>query len=369
MTRKWTLGLLVLAIFAACGAFFLWPLFFPPPVSYLSEKATKGQITEEVTAHGNLQPLAVVKVGAQVNGRILRLFADYNSRVQEGEVLAVIDPANYDASLRQAQAQLAQAQAQVALASVSYGRIEAVYRQDYASRQELDQAKEELDAALALRDEHQAAVRRARTDLDYTVIRSPVNGVVVARKIDVGQTVVSSFQTPELFEIARDLSQMQIEAQVTEADIVGITPGQRARFSVDAWPDEEFFGTVKQVRLSATIEQGVVSYTVVVEVKNPDFRLLPGMSAYVHIARKTLDKALLVPAAALRFTPPGQTKEEGKNIVWVMAEGRPEAREVVIGVSDASRVEIKHGLQEGEEVLVGVKASPSKKSRFRFGGW
>ncbi len=299
---------------------------------YLTSKVERGPIRDVVEATGPIRAVVLVQVGSQVSGTIVKLNADFNSRVHNGDVLALIDPALFRGALGQASADLDSARANVLVAKqtvakeraalvqsqLDYQRAVKIVEEHFQPQQFLDQAKATLDAAKAAVAASEAAVVQAeaqvrqkaaavdvaRTNLDYTIIRSPIDGTVVARNVDIGQTVAASFQAPNLFDIAQDLSKMQIYAKTDESEVGRIKVGQPVTFKVDAFPKDSFQGTVRQVRMNATTVQNVVTYDTVVDFANPDGKLFPGMTAYVTIPVATVDNALKVPNTALRFEPP-----------------------------------------------------------------
>jgi HlyD family secretion protein len=300
---KW---LAVAAVAAALAAAGWWWAKRPPPVppeKYRTAAVDRGPIAQAVLATGTLQPVTSVTVGTQVSGTVLERRADFNDRVTRGQVLVRLDPANLQARLRQVQAQLASAEAGLALARGTFDRNQRLVGQGFISALALDQSQRELDAARAAVDVAKAQKDSAQTDLDNSVIRSPIDGIVIRRNIDIGQTVAASFSTPELYVLARDLRRMQIHTNVSEADVGQIAPGQVVRFSVDAFPDTEFEGKVQQFRLNATTNQGVVTYTIVVDVPNDDERLKPGMTAQTRIVLQSKAEVLRLPTASLRFQP------------------------------------------------------------------
>lgn len=270
---------------------------------YGTDVLQRGNLVQSVAANGTLNPVTLVNVGTQVSGTVKTLHVDFNSKVQAGQILLELDNALLQAQLKQSSANARSAQASLDLARANEARMNTLLKQEYVSRQDFDsalQARKAAEAQLAL---YQAQMERDRANLAYSVIRSPVSGVVVDRSVDVGQTVAASFQTPTLFKIAQDLSEMQISSAFAEADIGNIRVGQPVRFTVDAFPDRSFSGQVRQVRLNPTTQQNVVTYNVVVGVKNPEQVLLPGMTAYVNIVTAKRQDVLLVPNAALRFHP------------------------------------------------------------------
>ena len=279
----------------------------------------RGEVRVVISATGTLRATTTVDVGSQVSGQVQSVAVDFNDRVTRGQAIAMLDPAPFQSRLKQAQADLASARASVNEASATLKNAEADYtrKRDLLARQLI--ARSEADLALAARDQararvvsanaavqqRQAAVDNAELDVDYTVIRSPVDGVILLRAVEPGQTVAASFQTPVLFQIAEDLAQMQIDLSIDEADVGQIKEGLPVSFTVDAFPDRQFRGEVKQVRLSATSTSNVISYPVVVQVDNADLSLLPGMTASAEIVVSRRDDVLRVPNAALRFNPPG----------------------------------------------------------------
>jgi HlyD family secretion protein len=279
----------------------------------------RGEVRVVISATGTLRATTTVDVGSQVSGQVQQVAVDFNDRVSKGQAIAMLDPAPFQSRLKQAQADLASARASVNEANATLKNAEADYarKRDLLARQLI--ARSEADLALAARDQararvvsanaavqqRQAAVDNAELDVDYTVIRSPVDGVILLRAVEPGQTVAASFQTPVLFQIAEDLAQMQIDLSIDEADVGQIKEGLPVSFTVDAFPDRQFRGEVKQVRLSATSTSNVISYPVVVQVENADLSLLPGMTASAEIVVSRRDDVLRVPNAALRFNPPG----------------------------------------------------------------
>jgi HlyD family secretion protein len=290
----------------------------PPPDKYRTALVDRGPITQVVMATGTVQPVTTITVGTQVSGTVMERLADFNDRVKAGQVLLRLDPTNLQARLRQAQAQAASAQAGVALATASLERNRQLVAQNFISGLALDQSQREFDAARASLELARAQVDAAQADVNNSVIRSPIDGVVIRRNIDVGQTVAASFQTPELFLLARDLRQMQIHTNVSEADVGQVQPGQQVRFTVDAYPQAEFEGQVQQFRLNSTTAQGVVTYNIIVSVDNSDERLKPGMTAQTRIVLESKPDVLRLPTAALRYQP---DDEDRKAIAAAAAKG------------------------------------------------
>jgi len=294
-----------LLLAAGTGAVLLWQKWRATPIEqrYVLEAVQVGDITQTVTANGTVNPVGLVIVGTQVSGSVLRIHADFNDRVKAGDVLLELDPTTLRATVEQSSGELASAEASLRLTRLEEARFRELHAQEYVSRQELEKAVQAREAAEAQVRTASGKLARDRANLSYAVIRSPVAGVVVSREVDVGQTVAASFQTPTLFKIARDLSRMQIDSNVAEADIGKIAVGQTVRSSVDAYPERRFEGRVHQIRLAPITLQNVVTYNVVVEVANPDQALMPGMTAYLSIVTEHVENALLVPNAALRFRP------------------------------------------------------------------
>lgn len=373
-----------------------------PEKRYKTQALAKGDVTQTVSANGTLNPVTLVSVGTQVSGTVKKLHVDFNDQVKAGQVLAELDDAIYSAQVRQSDASVASAQASLQLARANEARMTSLFQQEYVSRQELDQAVQARAAAEAQARLTRAQNDRDRANLGYSVIRSPVSGVVVDRSIDVGQTVAASFQTPTLFKIAQDLTQMQIYTTFAEADIGAIRVDQPVRFNVDAFPNRSFSGKVKQVRLNPTTQQNVVTYNVVVAVENPEQVLLPGMTAYVSIAVAQKKDVLLVPNTALRFKPaeagkaggkangepaksangsrPGgapaaagekRRQDSGSGTVHVLDGGEVRPVKVGTGITDSRVTEAIGGeLKEGDRVIVGEalpnSAAPASSSTFRL---
>lgn len=381
--------LLVLAALAA-GGYGYYRRNGDAGSAYLTDTVSRGSIVESVAANGTVNPVVLVSVGTQVSGTAVKVHADFNDTVNEGQVLAELDPAAYAARVRQTRAALDAALAGLELARSTAARSKALYDKGYVARQDLDQSRQGLKSASAQVEQARAQVADAEVDLRNSVIRSPVSGVVVARTVEEGQTVAASFQTPELFRIAGDLRQMLIHTTFAEADIGRIAPGQPARFTVDAYPDKSFQGRVRQVRLNPTTTQNVVTYDVVVDVDNADLALLPGMTAYVNIVLSRAENVLRVPNAALRFRPqaafatetarnggprsaaPGAARGEKREpTVYLLRQGRPEPVTVRTGASDGRYTAVESGaLKEGETLLIGERTAdrdtPAQLPRMRM---
>ena len=354
-----------------------------PEQQYRLQAVEKGEISQTVSANGTINPVTLVNVGTQVSGTVKKLYVDYNSKVEKGQVLLELDDALLAAQQKQSLANVQSANATLELAAANEARMRSLFVQEYVSRQELDTAVQAKKAAEAQLQLAHATVEKDRANLAYSVIRSPVSGVVVDRSVDVGQTVAASLQTPTLFKIAQDLSKMQIDANFAEADIGSIRAGQTARFTVDAFAGRNFQGVVKLVRLNPTTVQNVVTYDVVINVDNPEQILLPGMTAYVSIAVAERKDVLLVPNAALRFKPviagkqkpagnqpaaagggaakPGQDAFSAR--VYVLEQGELAPVSVSLGITDNRNTEITGGdLKAGDQIIVG-EAQAADKSK------
>lgn len=272
--------------------------------SYKTEKVDRGNVTMTVTATGTLSAVTTVLVGSQVSGVIARLHADYNSEVKAGQLLAELDPTPFQAQVDQRRADVTRAQVGIEDTRIKYDRQKRLLDAGLTSQAEVDAAKAQYDSARAQAQQAVAALSQAETNLRYTRITSPTDGLVVDKQYEVGQTVAASFQAPTLFEIAQDLTKMQVQADVDQSDIGRVQVGQIARFTVDAYPDEEFRGRIAQIRYNAQVNQNVVTYPVILEVDNPEGRLRPKFTANVTIDVATMKDVLRIPNAALRFKPP-----------------------------------------------------------------
>jgi len=272
-----------------------------PPSKYRSTVVDRGAINQTVTATGTINPVALINVGSQVSGTVAELNADFNDRVKKGQVLLKLEPTIFNAQVRQAEANIASARASLRLAQATFERNEQLVAQNFLSGLALDQSKREMQVAQANLTLAQAQHDRARADLNNSVIRSPIDGVVIKRTIDLGQTLAASFNTPNLFQIAQDLTKMQIDTSVSEADVGQLKDGLPARFVVDAYPDREFAATMRQFRLAPNVVQNVVTYNVVLDVDNVDELLKPGMTAQVRLVVANRPDVLRIPTTALRF--------------------------------------------------------------------
>lgn len=361
--------------------------------TYQTANVTRGAITELVTATGTLNPVTNVQVGSQVSGNVQKLFADFNSQVKAGQVVAQIDPALFQATVTQAEGDLASSQAALELAKLNAARIQKLFAEKNSSQQDLDQANATLHQAEANVKIKQGALDKAKADLDHCTITSPVDGVVISRSVDVGQTVAASLQAPVIFQIANDLTKMQIDSNVAEADVGAVEVGQDVDFTVDAFPTRTFHGKVVQVRNAPITVQNVVTYDTVIGVDNKDLKLKPGMTANVSIIIAHKDNVLQLKNAALRYRPPeeaaerkpgsagsgaGQRPASGSSAgrptgarqhtpertVYVLSFGRPKPVQIKTGISDGIVTEVTEGLKEGDEVITAelTSAAPSSSS-------
>lgn len=368
------------------------------PANYQTATITRGPITQAVTATGTLNPVVNVQVGSQVSGNIAKLFVDFNSQVKAGQVVAQIDPALFQATVTQAEGDLANAQAALELAKVNAKRTQDLFAKKTSSEADVDQAIANLHQAEANVKIKQGALDKAKADLDHCTITSPIDGVVISRSVDVGQTVAASLQAPVIFAIANDLTKMQIDANVAEADVGVVKVDQNVDFTVDAFPLQTFQGKVVQVRNAPITVQNVVTYDTVIGVSNPDLKLKPGMTANVSIIVAHKDDVLQIKNAALRYRPPDATPVETKRTttsrpgrpgggrssagqegraertVYVLPSGasRPQPVQVKTGISDGITTEVIEGLKEGDRVvtadLTSTATAPSPPANPFSGG-
>ena len=280
---------------------------------YRTEKVDRGTVTMTVTATGTLSAVTTVQVGSQVSGVIARLYADFNSEVKKGQMLAELDPTPFQAQVEQRRADVTQAEVQAQDAKIKYDRQRRLVEQGLAAQADLDSAKAQYDSMRAQVQQSRAALSQSTTNLQYTRIESPTDGIVVDKQYEVGQTVAASFQAPTLFQIAQDLTKMQVQADVDQSDIGRIAVGQVARFNVDAYPEDEFRGKIAQIRFNAQVNQNVVTYPVIIEVANNEGKLRPKMTANVNIDVASVQDVLRVPNAALRFRPPTDPNDKSKS--------------------------------------------------------
>lgn len=359
--RRWGLTGLFLLLAGAWVAL-EWQPWRPaapshPGEQYLVQAIDRGDVQRRVDASGAISPVSLIQVGSAVSGTIRRLHVDFNSPVRAGQLLAEIDPATLDADLAQAQAQHRSAMAGVELARARLQRIQGLYEQGFVARTELDDARAALKTSEASLDQQAAAVVRAQTSRRHADIRSPVDGVVVAREVAVGQTVAATLQTPVLFRIAQDLRDIQIETNVSEADVGQLEVGQRVSFTVDAFPDRRFEGRLAQIRNNHTVQQNVVTYTAVIRARNDDLALRPGMTGYVSVLVADRRNVLRIPNAALRYEPPQaqdvQARPDARRQhVWrLQPDGQLQPVELRLGVSDGRFTEVLAGSLSASDAL------------------
>jgi len=354
---------LFLVLLLACGA-------CGSEEAYLTAKVEQRDITAICTATGTINPVTTVEVGTQVSGRVKALYADYNSPVTRGQLIAEIDPAAFEAQLEQARANLLAAQASLEQARANqkdsrrnFKRTKELHVGLVVGQSELDAsetqlavAESQVGVARAQVVQAQAAFDLAETNLRYTRINCPIDGIVIARRVDIGQTVAAAFQTPTLFVVAEDLTRMRINTSVDEADIGRVAVGQQVRFSVDAYPADVFEAQVLQIRNDPQITQNVVTYDVLIDVDNSGLKLKPGMTANVEIISERREQAVCVPDAALRYRPEDEVPYEG-SAVWVTGRTAPEKVPVKTGISDYSYSELLEGdLQPGQDVIIGKQS-------------
>jgi len=369
-------GVLLLVMALGAAAWWYWrDGDAPAATKYRTQAVDRGDVVQTITANGTLSPLTVVQVGTQVSGTVYKIHVDFNDVVEEGQVLAELDPALLQATLKESEANLENARATLELAHNNVQRTEALFKRNLAPDSDLDQARERVKVAQAQVKTAEAKVERDRTNLRYAVIRSPIAGVVINRQVNVGQTVAASFQTPTLFQIAQDLRKMQIDTSVAEADVGSLSAGLPVSFTVDAFPGQRFEGRIREVRLNPTIQANVVTYNVVVEADNPAGNLLPGMTAHVSIQVAERRDVLRVPNAALSYRPKEKEDDEPAakaprgTRVHVLADGQPVAVPVRTGITDGSHTEVLDGeLKAGDKVIL-RETAPKKdgsSTTFRF---
>lgn len=362
-------------ILAACimvaSAVGIWILSGPKgkgDISLETASVARVDIHNSVTATGTVEPVTLVEVGTQVSGIIDKLYVDYNDHVKAGQLIAEMDKVTLESELEQAEAQLSSSKTEYEYREKEYLRTKKLYEKKLVSDAEYDEAKYLYETARNAYEQNQASITGVRRNLGYATITSPIDGVVISRAVEEGQTVAAGFETPTLFTIANDLRDMQVVADVDEADIGYVAEGQRVEFTVDAYPDDIFTGNVRQVRLEATTESSVVTYEVVISAANPELKLKPGLTANVTIYTLDRQNVCAVPSKALRFAPdPGLISKLGLSIsgvpagapasgtVWVLDGQTLRPTAVSTGASDRDMTEILSGLHEGEQVVLGLK--------------
>lgn len=344
-------------------------------VKFITTELTTDTITQYVEASGTIKPINTIEVGTQVSGTVAKIYVDFNSIVKKGDLLAELDPSLFQAAvdqssakLRNANAAFNKANATLAYKKNNYQRYKHLYEKNYVSRDDVElaqanylQAKAELEAAKAEVSASKASLENNLTNLRYSKITSPVDGTVISREVDVGQTVAASFNTPKLFEVAQDLTKMQIETSVSEADIGKIKVGQEADYTLDGYQDRIFKGRVTQVRLASTTTNNVVTYTVIISVDNSEGLVIPGMSANVSVIVGNAKNVLCVDNKAFKFTPQDNDKKYEKQGIWVLEKNTPKRYDVELGLSDENKTQItSKDLKAGDRVILSSTA-PRKK--------
>lgn len=368
--RKWWLWAIGLLLVLAVAGYFIRRGSATPITQYKTTPVTRGDITQSVTANGQITPIKTVTVGSQVSGIITKILVDFNSSVTNGQIVAQIDPSTYEQSLIQAEADMANDRAALSLAQLNHDRNKELLAANALPKADYESTAVDLEQAQATVKSREAALKKAQVDLERTVIYSPIDGTIITRAVDVGQTVAASMSTPTLFTIAQDLKQMNIEAAVSEADIGGVTEGQSVNFTVDAYPNRTFNGLITQVRYAASTNENVVNYTTIVAVNNDDLHLRPGMTANATIITAQRKDVLRIPNAALRFKPaaaaipqgppkPETTSAHGTTqTIYVVDQAddtrTPRATEITTGISDSSWTEVVSSMREGEQVATGT---------------
>jgi HlyD family secretion protein len=381
--------MIILAIALAVVGFGAW--FFLTKgnnraVKYKTAKVEIGSIESRISATGTVNAVVMVQVGSQVSGTIKELHADFNSRVKQGQVIAILDQKIFIAQRDQAKANLINARANVEKSNADladkkqkFDRLSKLFKEGLAAQSDRDSAEAgylsgeaQVKSAEAQAEQSKAALELAEVNLDYTIIKSPVDGIVISRNVDIGQTVAASFQTPTLFTIAKDLTKMQVDTSVDEADIGTVQVGQEAMFTVDAFPEIVFSGSVSQIRNAPIIVQNVVTYDVIIEVSNKNLELKPGMTANVSIVSSRRDNVIKVSNAAMRFKPQEEAvqkqakpaKQEKGQKIWLLTSGQIKPVTVKTGISDGNFTEIKEGdIKEGDEIVVESTAKDNKSTQ------
>lgn len=356
---------LVIAAVAAIATLAVWLLSGgkkEETITFDTAAVAPANIMNSITATGTIEPVTSVTVGTQVSGIVSKLFVDYNSVVKKGQVIAELDKTNLMSQLNTAKTQLATAQSQLNYQTANYKRYKTLFEKGLVAADDFDNAKLSYTQAKEQVVSAKEEVQRAQTNLGYATITSPIDGVVLSKSVEEGQTVAASFSTPELFTIAQDLTNMQVVADVDEADIGDVKEGERVTFTVDAYPDDTFEGEVKQVRQEATTTNNVVTYEVVISAPNADLKLKPGLTANVTIYTAERKGVLSVPSKALRFTPQKETVGKmkivdvanAKNKVWTLEGNSIVAHKVNIGMTDGTNTQIVGGIAEGTKVITGL---------------
>ena len=371
MNKKKTLVIVAVAAIAALAVWLLSGGKKEEKITFDTAAVAPANIMNSITATGTIEPVTSVTVGTQVSGIVSKLFVDYNSVVKKGQVIAELDKTNLMSQLNTAKTQLATAQSQLNYQTANYKRYKTLFEKGLVAADDFDNAKLSYTQAKEQVASAKEEVQRAQTNLGYATITSPIDGVVLSKSVEEGQTVAASFSTPELFTIAQDLTNMQVVADVDEADIGDVKEGERVTFTVDAYPDDTFEGEVKQVRQEATTTNNVVTYEVVISAPNADLKLKPGLTANVTIYTAERKGVLSVPSKALRFTPQKETVGKmkivdvanAKNKVWTIEGNSIVAHKVNIGMTDGTNKQIVGGIAEGTKVVTGLNVMGGEEEK------
>ena len=371
MNKKKTLVIVAVAAIAALAVWLLSGGKKEEKITFDTAAVAPANIMNSITATGTIEPVTSVTVGTQVSGIVSKLFVDYNSVVKKGQVIAELDKTNLMSQLNTAKTQLATAQSQLNYQTANYKRYKTLFEKGLVAADDFDNAKLSYTQAKEQVASAKEEVQRAQTNLGYATITSPIDGVVLSKSVEEGQTVAASFSTPELFTIAQDLTNMQVVADVDEADIGDVKEGERVTFTVDAYPDDTFEGEVKQVRQEATTTNNVVTYEVVISAPNADLKLKPGLTANVTIYTAERKGVLSVPSKALRFTPQKETvgkmkivdAANAKNKVWTIEGNSIVAHKVNIGMTDGTNTQIVGGIAEGTKVVTGLNVMGGEEEK------
>ena len=371
MNKKKTLVIVAVAAIAALAVWLLSGGKKEEKITFDTAAVAPANIMNSITATGTIEPVTSVTVGTQVSGIVSKLFVDYNSVVKKGQVIAELDKTNLMSQLNTAKTQLATAQSQLNYQTANYKRYKTLFEKGLVAADDFDNAKLSYTQAKEQVASAKEEVQRAQTNLGYATITSPIDGVVLSKSVEEGQTVAASFSTPELFTIAQDLTNMQVVADVDEADIGDVKEGKRVTFTVDAYPDDTFEGEVKQVRQEATTTNNVVTYEVVISAPNADLKLKPGLTANVTIYTAERKGVLSVPSKALRFTPQKETVGKmkivdvanAKNKVWTIEGNSIVAHKVNIGMTDGTNTQIVGGIAEGTKVVTGLNVMGGEEEK------
>jgi HlyD family secretion protein len=354
------------------------------PIAWRTASVTKGNINIIVTATGSINALTTVLVGTQVSGTISKLFVDFNSVVKKGEIIALLDTTFLAAAKDDAAAIVDKSQIQLKQATIEFKRQKKLFEEGAIPQSDYDLVLTNYESAQSVLKSAKAQLSRAKINLQYATIRAPKSGVVISRSVDVGQTVVASFNTPTLFSIANDLTKMQVYANIDEADIGQIKVGQKALFTVDAYPNQSFEGNIKQIRLQPTVIQNVVTYTVIIDVYNPDLKLMPGLTANINVNVREHRNILKIPSNGLHFSPPEEYLEKNKNnssfkelsnsqkeniiegdttFIWIKKDNTIYPHKITVGLSDGSFTEVLGNIKINDEIVLGINKDPNTSSQ------